>query len=610
MSERISLKDKKISRREFVKLSSGATIGLAALATIPEETQSTLGLKDDEPTSPLITGNPLADPIAELQQTPVWDYLIIGSGYGGAIVAARLAERIKGQKSIAVLERGKEWIPGSFPQTLDKGLKQVRSPLNPLGLYDFHMDKEIDVFAASGLGGTSLLNAMVAITPDKELFEHERWPDEIKEDYADGKIETYFNVARKFLQVEKYPENLPLLPKAQVLKDAAEARGANFERTDLVVNFTRADGTLNIAGVPQNKCRLCGDCVSGCNFGAKNTLNLNYLPLAKRPLSGESGAKIFTQVEVDYVEKDIDGYRVWYTYHNVNGDKENTYIRSKNVVVSAGTLGSSGILLRSKVKGHLPLSENVGNHFSGNGDFLAMSYNGKIQTNVLGFGTSTAKKSEYKTGVCMEVAADYRNRPNLEDRILIENGAIPNMLVGMMRHVIEIGTFPRGKQLWRALKDFVMRTPTGALNHSMLYLANGHDDSNGKIALNDKGQTKISWPNLKKQKVFKLMETEIRAHAKLNGGSYLVPNPRFNLNRTLMTVHPLGGCAMGNDRTEAVIDHQGRAFDSSSGNTKAVLKGFYVADGSILPMGLGVNPLLTISALSERIADYMTGVRE
>jgi len=111
---------------------------------------------------------PLANPISDLQDS--YGVVVIGSGYGGAILAARLAQG----RSLCVLERGREWIPGTFPDSFEAIVNAVRSPLHPLGLYDYHINPEVDVFVGSGLGGTSLVNANVVIQPDRELFDHPR----------------------------------------------------------------------------------------------------------------------------------------------------------------------------------------------------------------------------------------------------------------------------------------------------------------------------------------------------------------------------------------------------------------------------------------------------
>src|SRR6516162_2699057 len=118
------------------------------------------------------------------QRKSQYDIVIIGSGYGGAITAARLATAgLNPPRSICILERGKEWQPGDYPEQPFDVLGEVRSDLNPLGLYELLDYPDISVIKGSGLGGTSLINANVAICPDREVFEQiaspNVWPKEI-----------------------------------------------------------------------------------------------------------------------------------------------------------------------------------------------------------------------------------------------------------------------------------------------------------------------------------------------------------------------------------------------------------------------------------------------
>jgi cholesterol oxidase len=139
---------------------------------------------------------PLVNPISDLRDS--YGVVVIGSGYGGAILAARLAQG----RSLCILERGREWIPGTFPDTFDAIFNAIRTPLHPLGLYDYHIHREVDVFVGSGLGGTSLINANVVIQPDSDLFDHPRWPEEIRQDRDAGTLDSYFADVRQLLQIE------------------------------------------------------------------------------------------------------------------------------------------------------------------------------------------------------------------------------------------------------------------------------------------------------------------------------------------------------------------------------------------------------------------------
>jgi len=121
--------------------------------------------------------------IAWEQRKSTYDFVIIGSGYGGAISAARLASAdLPTKPSVCILERGKEWQPGDYPETTPGVIGAARSDLNPLGLYEFLTHPDISIIKGSGLGGTSLINANVAIVPDREVFEQFNWPSAIDYD--------------------------------------------------------------------------------------------------------------------------------------------------------------------------------------------------------------------------------------------------------------------------------------------------------------------------------------------------------------------------------------------------------------------------------------------
>src|SRR5262245_6129250 len=275
---------------------------------------------------------PLANPISDLSDS--YGVVVIGSGYGGAILAARLAQG----RSLCILERGREWIPGTFPDSLEAIVDAVRSPQQPLGLYDYHIHPEVDVFVGSGLGGTSLVNANVVIQPDSDLFEHPRWPAEIRQDRDSGILEGYFAAVRQMLQIETYGDDLRALRKLEAHRKSTRARGTSYAYLDVAVNLRRYADQPNHVGVHQQLCTLCGDCVTGCNVRAKNTLYMNYLPLAK-----QHGAQIFTQVEVDRLVKLPDGgYIVHYTYHPGSAQPSRQGIlRASAVILAAGALGSA-----------------------------------------------------------------------------------------------------------------------------------------------------------------------------------------------------------------------------------------------------------------------------
>ena len=532
-----------------------------------------------------------------------YDVVVIGSGYGGAITACRIAQaKLKPKPSICILERGMEWIPGMFPDEPEDITQHSLTPLNPLGLYEYRLFKDIDVIQGSGLGGTSLVNANVAIIPEPAVFEQDPWPRGI----TGNMLAPYYERAAKALDVGQHPRGMDLLKVRALKKRADLSPNAKFDLLRIAVNF-KIDGIDPESGVERHPCIDCGDCVTGCNVRAKNTLYMNYLPLARK-----AGVEIFTQVKVLFIKADPNGgYQVHYERftprHNL---PETGIIKAKRaVIVSAGSLGSTEIMLRSKNQG-LKLSDTVGTRFSGNGDFFGISYNSNQRTDILGFGNhpNDPPRSNVKAGPTIVGVIRYdRNKP-LKEQIAVEDLSVPRGGVIPTRKVLS--TLSAGgrdtdpgdlvQELARIARD-IRFDAGGALNHSMIYLVMGHDDAGGTMNLkNDKLQ--IDWPGIGDQDVFGRINSELFQHAKALGATFIEsPVWSFFHSRRLITAHPLGGCPMGETSHSGSVDECGRVYNGKS--DKEIHPGLYIADGSVIPTSIGVNPFLTISALSEYIAE-------
>lgn len=551
-----------------------------------------------------------------------YDVVVIGSGYGAAVTAARVAtsQWANGKPTICVLERGKEWLPGQFADSLGRAIGDIRNPLNPLGLYNMSAGKDIAVLVGSGLGGTSLINANCAIQPDHEVFERPEWPQAIRDASSAGQLQPYFDRVKATLFAVEHPDALKL-GKVQALKKGAEGvSGAKFELHEIAVNF-QFEG-VNNWGVQQRKCINCGDCASGCNVGAKNTLDTNYLAIAK-----SGGAEMFTQVEVKRVEKDAGGgYLVHYVRReSARGQLEQGTLKAKRmVIIGAGSLGSTGILLRSRDQG-LPLPDSLGTQFSGNGDFFGVAYNSDQRTDMLGWGAypdsdrarrvQPAPNSLLNPGPTIVSRIRYNTNKALKKRVKVEDLSLPLMYVDALRAALALvigqdtdpnDFFDNLREFGRRARDFGAVDPEfekGALNYTLAYLVNGHDDADGRIELDpDTSEPRVAWPGVGKQKVFERENELLREHATALGSTF-IENPAwaFTPFKTLVTVHPLGGCAMSDSHTTGAVNDLGQVYDDQ-GNLH---DGLYVADGAVIPRALGVNPFLTISALAERRAEHL-----
>ena len=535
-----------------------------------------------------------------------YDIVVIGSGYGGAITAARLAAAdLSPKPSICILERGREWQPGQYPEAPLDVARQVRSDLNPLGLYELINAPDISVIKGSGLGGTSLINANVAIIPDEEVFQQFSWPSAIK--YQN--LLPYYLRARSVLAANPHPDALKLA-KIQALNRRAVEIGTTVQPLNIVVNFT-IDG-MNPYGVAQKPCINCGNCVTGCNVGAKNTLYMNYLPMAQK-----AGAAILTQAKVEWLEKGkTGGWIVHGSYVKTGGGSQGFALNAGEVVLSAGSLNSTEILLRSEMHG-LSVAPPLGTKFSGNGDFFGLAYNGGYETDVLGYNAASPVPADDSPAPGPNIVGLVRYNGTLPEtkRIAVEDFSFPIASVDAAKALFgaiqgqDTVTGNEAEQRARLLRDLNptnrQHDPNGALNHTMLYLVMGQDNARGLILfdkplLEPDGRIQISWDQAGQQQIFTRMNEEIRRHARALSASF-ISNPTWSFFklRHLITAHPLGGCPMGDDYLQGAVDVYGRVFAGDG----SVHQGLYVTDGSVVPSALGVNPFLTISALTERFVE-------
>lgn len=544
----------------------------------------------------------LSSPIESMK--PHYTVVVVGSGYGGGIAASRLA---RAGQSVCVLERGKEFQPGEYPNRQLEALRelQVDTPLghdgSPTGLYDLRVNEGISVFKGCGLGGTSLVNANVALRPEPRVFEDPRWPAAIRGDLDQG-LDDGYQRAEQMLQPTPYPDAFPALKKTAALQSSAEHMQAHFYRPP--INVTFKDG-VNQAGVHQSACALCGDCVSGCNYGAKNTVLMNYLPDARN-----HGAEIFTEVAVASVERRDDKWLVHYSPLGVGREKfaaPELFVTADLVVLAGGTLGTTEILLRSKQRG-LTLSDRVGDRFTGNGDVLGFAYNADCEVDGIGFG-HRRPGHQPPVGPCITGIIDMREQAELGKGMVIEEGSIPgavaDLLPGALAAASDLfGRVPRSDRVERAEmaaregESLLFGPYHGATEHTQVFLVMTHDDDDGKIRLED-DRVRIDWARVGHEEIFRLANERLDQASTAIGGTF-VRDPIWSklTADSLITVHPLGGCVMAEGAEGGVVNHKGQVFAAAVGD--AVHPGLYVTDGSVVPRPLGVNPLLTISAISER----------
>jgi cholesterol oxidase len=555
----------------------------------------------------------LSRPVEEIRDH--YDVVVVGSGYGGGIAASRLS---RAGRSVCLLERGREIQPGEYPDTLPEAATELQATLDGghvgsrLGMFDFHVHPDMSALVGCGLGGTSLINANVSIKPDERVFAQPRWPQALRDRAV---LDEGYRRAWEMLKPNPYPptgtKGYPPLPKLAAQQTSATYLGqqygpvlADFYRTDINVNFT-VDGP-NHVGTEQKPCNNCGDCVSGCNVRAKNTTLMNYLPDARN-----HGAEIFTQCAVKYVEKAPDG--TWTVHFDWVGSGRDEFkapalfVRADVVVISAGTLGSTEILLRSKAKG-LAASDRVGDHFSGNGDVLGFAYDCEPTIDGIGYGHRKPKPDK-PVGPCITTVIDRRKTENVEEGSIIEEGSIPGAIADLLPVAFaaadvavgrdtQTGIGDKLREIDQTLESIVLGPRVGADEKTQTYLVMAHDGSDGRLVLED-DRLRIHWPGVGKKPVFESINGELKDSTVPLKGSY-VEDPIWAkaVGSNLVTVHPLGGCVMSDDAAQGVVNHKGQVYSGAKGTE--VHEGLYVTDGSVIPTSLGVNPLFTISAVSER----------
>ena len=558
--------------------------------------------------------------------------VVIGTGFGGAINACRLGRRWPGK--VVVLERGKRYGLGEFPRAPgdfarnfwvlpDRAPhpKHVRKAARKHGagelhgMYDVRNYDHMDVVVCAGVGGGSLIYANVFLVPPDEVFADPRWPASCKK----AELAPYYAIAKSVLGSRPIPpagnEPRRTIHKTELFQHVAKRAGRNSELVDINVFFGRDPQgpplgiglqEKNRFGAIQTSCTYCGECVCGCNYHAKNTVDLNYLYVAERQHGAEVRTECIVEEIVPLDEDGASGYRVQYRDLRRNTRED---ILTKRVVVSAGCLGSTELLLRMKhVSKTLPrISDRVGQQFSGNGDFLAFvldGFDGRPN-----YGPTITQRTDFN--LYQEFARDRAFI--LEDASYaaflawFAEGVRPRWMwirpiVHLARRVI--ASLISGKSpgtIGFAFADLLKHSTSA---ESAVLLLMGVDSSNGVMGLDGGGRLKIDWPRRDNRRLYDAILDAGKEFKRLAGAKLFAPLPTWDWPiRNNVTVHPLGGCVLGDTPSSGVTNAERGHFGEVFG-----YKNLYVADGAIVPTSTGSNPVATISALSEMVAKGITGV--
>jgi cholesterol oxidase len=576
----------------------------------------------------------ISSPISNIKKH--YDIVVVGSGYGAAIAACRMSRL---GKRVCVLERGTEKTPGEYPNTPQQAASDFRLTLpdgsvygKRTGFFDWTLSKNVWIWKGCGLGGGSLVNSNVSIKPDARVYDS--WPSGIRNDLAT--LEKGFQMAEEVLCPNPYPNQAtkPLTKLAALHKASLGNGGTPAQPANVNVSFV---DRVNDQGIQQYACKLCGDCNSGCNYGAKNTLLMNYLPDAKN-----HGAEMYCQVDVQSVQQTPTSPVLWQVNCLILADDSGSLLAEPKaltvtadiVMLGAGSIGSTEILLRSKKLGLLQLSDALGMKFGADGDFFGFSYNGPDHINSIGYGNNDYQEMYSKEGLvgpCISGVWDLRSpQQPVEEGLIIEDMTIPGCFAPLLSSLFPLGaalfgenTDPSSSELLDGLRivQSLLEGPyTGATRNTLMMGGMGHDNQSGRMFL-DQSTDGIcfDWPtavdpkqNEQRNKIFKKAVTNLRAtfmKDPLASPLWWVPG----VQRAEGIVHPLGGCIMSEDVSTGVVNHKGQVWRKTDTDgvvcisshqqqqEPLVYEGLYVCDGAVIPTSVGVNPLWTISAVAERI---------
>ena len=526
-----------------------------------------------------------------------FDFVVIGSGFGGSVAAHRLSQ--KGY-TVAVLEMGKRWTPDSLPPTNWSLRRWLWRPgLGCHGFFSIRFFRHAMVLHGCAVGGGSITYANTLLVPPEKVWDNGSWAA-----LADWKTEMprHYATASRMLGVT---ENKIMGPADDLLKQGAAAIGAGHTFYPTQVGVFQApngeaggkrypDPYFNGEGPERTTCIGCGACMVGCRHGAKNTLDLNYLYLAEK-----NGARVFAETKVVDV-RPVDGYAdgsAGYTVTAVRSthrlDKRPRRFTCRGVIFAASALGTMELLFQLKERGALPaLSEQIGKKVLTNCESLIgiripggpdMSAGIAIGSGVHISEHTHIEATRYNAGsdaLSFLSTLLTRGRPG--------PGRIGLWLFNMMASFLR-----------RPLRTIQLLRPRGWARECLILLC--MQALEGHISM--RWKRTWYWPFSKslvtagpKVPAF-IPEANAFAEklAALSGGTAMstVTEILFNIPTT---AHLLGGCAIGATPEEGVVDQRHRVFG---------YKNMYICDGSVFAANLGVNPSLSIAALTERAMEFI-----
>jgi cholesterol oxidase len=521
----------------------------------------------------------------------IYDYVIIGSGFGGSVSAMRLAE--KGY-SVLVLERGKRFEDKDFPKSNWNIWKFLWFPaLRCYGIFQMTFLNGQLALHGNGVGGGSLTYGNVLMVPDDRLFSAPAWKH-----LADWKsiLQPHYKTAQRMLGVTPNPKMTHTDEKMREIANELN-KGDTFQPTEVGVFFgkpgqeeiTVPDPYFNGEGPERAGCNFCGGCMVGCRYNAKNTLVKNYLYFAEK-----AGAQVLPELTVIDIrplsEGQQDEARYEVDYHSTTAwlNKNRGTARSQNVIVSAGALGTMELLFRCRdVTRSLPqISSRLGDKVRTNSE------------NILGV-TSRDKDIDYSQGIAISSIFQADEVTRVEPVRYSDGSSFIRVMTAP--HVEGDSAFLRFlKTLWEMVRhplDFMYAKFFSAwARFTTILLVMQVEENLTHIRLGRNLLTMFRKGLVLKPDKDNPIPTQIKMGnhitrqlaQKVNG----IPQAAFtdSLLNFPTTAHLMGGVPFGSNEEEGVIDLDCQVFN---------YPGLYVVDGSIMPANPGVNPSLTITALAE-----------
>jgi len=519
-----------------------------------------------------------------------FDYVVIGSGFGGSVSAMRLIE--KGY-SVLVVERGKRYDENTFAKTNWQLNKYLWLPLlRCFGILQISPFRNVVVLHGSGLGGGSLGYANVLMEPSDELFNNPSWKH-----LADWKecLKPHYKTARWMLGVAPNPK---FSPADEVLREIARELKMEHTFRPIEGGFFFGEPEKEVPdpyfggeGPARSGCQHCGACMVGCRYNAKNHLMKNYLYLAEK-----WGAQILVESEVRDVrplpEGQPDGARYEIAYRSSTAWLFKTVrtVRARNVVFSAGTLGTLRLLFRCRdVTGSLPrLSQRLGDLVRTNSEALLGS---TIRTN----------ETDYSKGLAITSIFFADPVTTIEPVRYPAGSSVMRFLAGPLIEETNANFFVRffktAVQIFGRPRDFYLtHIKPGWAQRSTILLVMQTLDNRIRLRL---GRSLFT---LGRKALVSFPDEEANIPSQIDIGHQVARRfaqktkgiPAGTINESLlnipMTAHILGGCPIGKNSDDGVV-----GVDAQIHN----YPGLYVVDGSIMPGNPGVNPSLTITALAE-----------